>query len=352
MQIIGLGECDRWDAIVRSFANYDVYYLSGYVKGFFIHGDGEPVLLYHVANKWRAACVLMIRDVADDPLFQGMIQHGSYKDAVTPYGYGGFIVDGELDPGVLASVFMSTLRKLGVISVFFRFHPILNNAASCSVFIDTLSLGRTISMDLESKEIIWDNIISKNRNMIRKAEKHGIEICHGRGIELLDKFREIYNHTMDHDNADRYYYFGKEFYRSIDFDLRDNYEVFYARYGDVIIAMSIILFASGRLNYHLSGSLFEYRGFAPSNLLLYKAAVWGAENGMKTFHLGGGLGAGEDNLYKFKASFNRNSDCRFVVGRTVVDRDKYNYLLGLRNLSTEQKESTGFFPIYRVRFSD
>ena len=35
-----LESAEKWDAIVRSFEKYDVYWLSGYVKAFHIHGDG------------------------------------------------------------------------------------------------------------------------------------------------------------------------------------------------------------------------------------------------------------------------------------------------------------------------
>ena len=65
-----------------------------------------------------------------------------------------------------------------------------------------------------------------------------------------------------------------------------NYEMFYATLDGKIIAMSIMLFANKQMHYHLSGSMMEYRNLAPSNLLLYKAAVWGSEQGYKTFHLG------------------------------------------------------------------
>ena len=40
----------KWDDIVKSFPNYDVYYLSGYVKAFQVHGDGEALLLYYQSS--------------------------------------------------------------------------------------------------------------------------------------------------------------------------------------------------------------------------------------------------------------------------------------------------------------
>ena len=47
IQIFDMTQRKEWDEVVRSFAEYDVYYLSGYVHAFEIHGDGDPQLLYY-----------------------------------------------------------------------------------------------------------------------------------------------------------------------------------------------------------------------------------------------------------------------------------------------------------------
>ncbi len=185
--------------------------------------------------------------------------------------------------------------------------------------------------------------------MIRKAEKNGIEIRHGKGMELFADFKRIYNATMDKDHAEEYYYFGDAFYESIHHDLHDNYEMFYALLDGQIIAMSIMLFCNKQMHYHLSGSMMEYRNLAPSNLLLYKAALWGCEQEYKTFHLGGGVGSGEDNLYKFKAAFNKNSDYQFSIGKQVFDQEKYDELVEIRRKSNPTFDGESkFFPLYRV----
>lgn len=46
LEIIDIEDRFHWDEIVTGFSLYDVYYLSGYVKAFQIHGDGEPQLLF------------------------------------------------------------------------------------------------------------------------------------------------------------------------------------------------------------------------------------------------------------------------------------------------------------------
>ena len=45
-RVLSLADKDEWDSIVKSFNDYDVYYLNGYVSAFKIHGDGEPILLF------------------------------------------------------------------------------------------------------------------------------------------------------------------------------------------------------------------------------------------------------------------------------------------------------------------
>ena len=339
--IYSIEDNTKWDDIVSGFANYDVYYLSGYVKAFQIHGDGDPQLLYHEADGLKAIYVYMKRKTAIE----------GYYDSVTPYGYGGVLFDGDTSEQNLQAFWKAYVEKMmeeGIVDNFVRYHPVLANAVPMKQISTVIDLGKTIAFDLASPEVIWENIISKNRNMIRKAEKNGITIEHGKGMDLLDKFTEIYNATMDKDHAEEYYYFKRPFYESIDSDLQDNYEMFYAMYEGRPIAMSIMIFANGRLNYHLSGSDIEYRNLAPSNLLLYRAALWGYEQGCKTFHLGGGVGSSEDNLYKFKAAFNKNSDYQFSIGKEIFDQEKYDELVALRaKQDPDFNPESKFFPLYR-----
>ncbi len=351
IEIIPISEAEHWDSIVKSFRNANVYYLSGYVKAFQLNGDGTPELYYYHSDDSCAICVMMKRDISKDTALHNKLPSNTLFDIITPYGYGGFVFDEIYNAdstNKLMEELLSLFQSKNYVSAFFRFNPVSKNAHLHDSAVNVIDLGKTIALDLSSPEVIWQNITSKNRNMIRKAEKSGVKIKHGKGMELLSTFKEIYDETMRNDNAEKYYFFPIEFYESIDSDLNNNYEIFYAEYEGKIIAMSIMLFAGSQMDYHLSGSRYEYRNLAPSNLLLYKAALWGAEQGFKTFHLGGGVGSGEDNLYKFKAAFNRNSDYQFSIGKMIIDEQKYNELIGLRHLPLETIENVKYFPIYRL----
>lgn len=340
IKVFDISQAEVWDEVVKSFSNYDIYYLCGYVKAFHVHGDGEPQLLYYTSDGIRAIYVYIQREITE----------GVY-DIITPYGYGGILFDGDVSEKKLLSFkidYRDYMIEKGVVDNFVRYHPILNNAANMRFISTIIDLGNTVAMDLSSEDIIWNNITSKNRNMIRKAEKNGVEIMHDRSLDLFEDFMRIYNSTMDKDNAEDYYYFEKEFYYSIHNDLYDNYEMFYAVYEDEIIAMSIMIFANGHMHYYLSGSLSEYRNLAPGNLLLYKAALWGCQQGFDIFHLGGGVGSGEDNLYKFKAAFNKNSDFQFSIGKEIFNQEKYNELVNDRiDKDPLFDYNSSFFPLYR-----
>lgn len=150
---------------------------------------------------------------------------------------------------------------------------------------------------------------------------------------------------MDRDHAEDYYYFGKDFYISILEELPENAQVFYAEKDGVVIAASIILAANGMMDYHLSGSIREYGNLAPTNLLLYKAALWGCANGYRTFYLGGGIGSGEDSLFKFKRSFYKGTLNHFYIGKKIFDKRVYDKLVGIK---ADKISNDKYFPMYRA----
>ena len=339
-----LEQSEQWDSIVRSFQQHDTYYLSGYVKAFCIHGDGEPLLFYYENGGTRGINVAMKRDIALDKHFKGKLEENLWFDLSCPYGYGGWLIEGD-DTESVMTAYVAWCQKNKIISEFVRFHPMLKNHIAVQNHYDVVPLGDVVAMDLASPEIIWANISSKNRNMIRKAQKNGVTIYHGRYPEIYETFRQIYNGTMDKDNADAYYYFSREFYESILMDLPHNAQVFYAVFENKVIAASIMLACNKKMNYHLSGSSREFSFLAPTNLLLYEAALWGCANGCKSLYLGGGIGSAEDSLFKFKRAFYRGDDLpRFHIGKKIFNSEHYDMLVSMRKDTPEG----GFFPKYRA----
>ena len=341
--MIDIESAKEWDTIVQSFQDYDVYSLSGYVKAFQVHGDGTPVLFYYEDESIRGFNVVMKRDIADDPHFLGKIDAGKWFDITTPYGYGGWLTEGSNKTSTMDEAYSKLCRDHNIVCEFVRFHPMWDNAYRMEQMYQVIYLGHTVAMDLSDEDTIWNNIISKNRNMIRKAEKNGVVINRGNSQEEYAAFKKMYDATMSKDEAEDYYFFADSFYDSIRVDLGDHAQVFLAMYEDMPIAGSTMIYANGKLNYHFSGSDVEYRALAPTNLLLYEAAKWGCENGMKSFHLGGGLGSQEDSLFKFKRAFYKGELRQFAIGRKKFLPDIYDELNKIR----ADAPASSFFPEYR-----
>lgn len=342
LQVFSLEESEEWDRIVRTFPTHDCYYLSGYVKAFQIHGDGKPLLFYFNDGKSRGINVVMRRSIIEDPHFKGILDDDRYFDLSTPYGYGGWVTEG--DTTQLFKDYERWCLRNNIVSEFVRFHPMLGNHKNLTNHYDVIPLGETVAMDLTTPEIIWENISSKNRNMIRKAIKNDVKVYNGRFPEIYKTFKTVYDSTMDKDEADPYYYFEEKFYKSVLEDLPEHAQVFYAVKDERVIAAAIMLSCNGYMNYHLSGSLRELSHLAPGNLLLYKAALWGSMHGMRTLYLGGGVGSGEDNLFKFKRAFYKGDLQRFYIGRKVFDPDVYQELTMMR---ADSITNVNYFPVYR-----
>ena len=346
--VIYTDDSQRWNNILREFPDADTYYTQGYVKTFMAHGDGIPVLIYYNSSKLKAinvAMVRMIKDIEDINISSDC----NWLDLSTPYGYGGFMFNKPVEYTEVHEFnndYCSFCEKNNIVSEFVRFHPVNRNYLCLDNVYEIICLGNTVELDLESDEKIWENITSKNRNVIRKAVKNGVEIKYGFTRELLEEFRIMYNATMDRDNAKQYYYFDKEFYETLYIECKDDAKVFFAEYKGKKISMAIILMRNKQMHYHLSASDYEYRSLAPTNMLLWEVAKWGRRQGCSSFHLGGGVGGDiNDSLYKFKKSFNRNAACKFYIGKKIFDSKKYDSLC--QNVKHGIQLNESFFPVYR-----
>ena len=356
-KVISSKETVRWNEIVKSFPGWDIYYLNEYAHSLEIHGDGVAYLIYfhYKAEKPVQSCrlcfVVMQKDIHDDIRFTDAFGKDMWYDWETPYGYGGFLIQGEFDKEA-ALAFEDNLRVYAkehrIVSQFVRFYPVYRNEISYQKLSDSKVqyLKDTIYIDTKKRDDIMAQMDSKNRNMVRKAQKNGVTVFHDKG-EHLSEFVAIYEATMEHNEASRYYYFENSYYQYLIEHMRDNIEFFYSCYEGRIIGASLFFFNEEYMHYHLSGMYAQYRHLAATNLLLYEASLWASEKGIRLLHLGGGIEA-DDSLFGFKKQFNKNGRLPFYVGRIIFDKEAYQELLRFRKKKDENfDENNGFMIQYR-----
>lgn len=329
IELIRYDNAQKWNEIIDTYEKKDIYYTCEYSTSFMENEDGIPHLLNYEGKDCKLCYPVIEKDIADFSVFQGSLPKKTYFDWNTPYGYGGPLSNSEYLTVSQQMEFRKELfelaKKRNVITQFIRFHPLLQNQSVCNEVIENVYIKDTIFIDLNTQDDLMIQMDPKNRNLIRKAIKNDIIIKHDNG-QYLDEFIKIYNETMHRDNARAFYYFPKSYYEYLKKTADKETEYFYAFKGEKMVAASIFFYNENYMHYHLSGNLVEYRTFAPTNLLLYTAANWGREKGIKSLHLGGGVGI-EDSLFHFKKQFNKNGRIKFFIGRNIFMPDQYQELL-------------------------
>lgn len=347
-----ISDKENWDKTIESFTHNDVYFFNGYFVPFKNYGDGEPHLFYFESENGKVAYPFMLRDISKSESLKNKIEQNKYFDISSAYGYGGPLFELsdhcnnlELLKIDFNSAFSDYCKSNNIITQFDRFHPILKNHLFFEDYSELSQIRKTVHIDLLDQETILGNMHYKCRNMMRKAEKNGVSVKLEESKDTLGKFIELYQSTMIRNQTTDYYLFSQKFFRDTINNLDDKIFIANAYFEDSIIASALIMKSKDYLHYHFSGSDVEYRNLQANNLLLYKVALWGSENGYDLFHLGGGFESETDPLFKFKKSFNKNEPNNFFIGKNIHDKDTYDQLIA--KIGNKNNEST-FFPKYRA----
>lgn len=342
---IGIHENETWNKIVKSFSNYEPFYLNEYALAFMNENEnnGIPVLLYFENEKNRAINVVFKRDVEKDERFKGLIEPDTFYDLISPYGYGGFY--GEInDYNEINEEYNKYCVEKHYICEFVRF-LLFGNYSKYYDGNTRLCLHNVVCNLTESLENIWMNFKPKVRRNVRRAEKSGLKFIIDPKGERVDDFLNIYYSTMAFNSANKEYYFSKSFFETLK-QLNENIVFFFAQYMDTIISAEIVLIGANNCYFYLGGSNREYSQFRANEFLKYNIIRWAKENSLDSYILGGGYGQ-DDDLFRYKEGFSPNGICNFYVGSKIFDNSAYRFLVDIRQNQTPFEHPNTFFPLYR-----
>lgn len=351
---IAISEAERWNEIVRSFRNYDVFYLNEYSSAFMKEDrvNGMPFLIYFENGRDRAVSVVFRRDVALDEHMRGKIGKGRYYDIITPYGYGGFAGEVE-DYGTLNREYNEYCLSNNYVCEFVRFalfndyykhfkcigdqHAVVENK--------THNVVRSLDMPIED---IWMDFKQKVRKNVKRAQKNRLEIVAENTGEHIDDFLDIYYGTMERSKADRQYYFSGQFYKRLN-RMADNIMYFHVVHERKIISTELVIYGSENAYSYLGGTDSKYFDLRPNDFLKWEIIKWAKDKGLKNFVLGGGYGS-DDGIFQYKSSLAPHGIVDFYIGRRIFDMEAYDYLCRLRGVESHSAEldKIGYFPEYRV----
>lgn len=312
--LLTLGNSEAWNRYLQQIPaeKRDIYFTPEYYSLYQNYGDGE-------------ACCFVFEKDGDIVLYPflrnpitplGYHLDKEYYDIQGAYGYNGIIAS-TYAPDFIETFWDSFdiwCQENSVVAEFSRFHPLLNNQKLASPKMKTFFSRHTVALDLTDDDIWMHQISSKNRNMIRKAEKEGVSIIESDDYET---FRKLYNGTMFDLHAEDFYFFPPEYYSEYKQTFKDESLLCLAIYDGKVIAGSMFMYSDDYAHYHLSARDREYSRYAANNLILWYGIQKAKERGCKWLHFGGGTTGDEnDSLLKFKRDFSKTLG-EFWIGKRV-----------------------------------
>lgn len=344
---------------------HDIYSTSEYHSIAEQMGEGQALMAVHHDGDKVMAWPFLLRDIPS-------VVCPGFRDVTSVYGYSGPLAV-NCEPGdpfleTAAREIADVWTSLRVVSVFARFHPLLDNSRWSEAVTPVVSranapvehacgdpglvmLGQTVSIDLTLPE---DGAIHQYgrilRQEIQQARRRGVSTTIDEDWSALDDFLEIYHSTMDRNHAADSYYFPREYFDRLRERLGNRCFLAVARYQGQVAAACTVLECNGILQAHLGGPSPRHLKLSPFKELFDSLRQTGKSRGNSVMHIGGGRGAANDSLFAFKARFSPRRHS-YYVGRWVLDQNAYNALCEERRTLTgfeEADSGNSFFPAYRV----
>lgn len=340
----------QWRSILSHF-RHDVYHFPEYVALESRRLQAKPEAIWIQSGASEFFLPYLVRDCAE--VFPGELAPGEVYDAMSPYGYPGLLwneaalTDPSFGQHVLQSL-RQTFCDRKICAFFVRNHPILNTAFPEAFQDQGLALsGTTVSIDLTVDEAqLWSHTRRGHQSTINKCKRLGYvgEFLDPR--QHLDQFLDLYYETMSRVEAKSTYFFNEDYFRDL-LSLDTAIHLGVVKLADQIAAASLFFESNCIVQAHLGGTKTQYLSDSPFSLLLDTARYWAKARGNDDLHIGGGLGAAEDALYRFKSGFSKKR-CQFWLLKFISDPDRYQNLMQLWERLHGHPLETNFFPAYRI----
>ena len=343
----------RWSEAL-SHLRHDVYHTPAYheVPGFgregeacvFVHQEGDRVFLWPY-------------------LLTPTMGASGCHDVTSVYGYSGPV--SSPDAEFVARGWQGLLdhwRMQCVVSAFTRFHPILGNhelvrglrdAAGRPVDEGLRLCGSTVSLDLtippEEQVRRYQKVL---RQEIRKSRESGFVTTLDEGWNHVEEFVAHYRSTMLRRNSRAAYLVDVAWVSEFRRCLGERARLFVTKFNGEVAGALIAIEYGPFLHAHLTGINSQLVAYSPLKVLLDDVRAWGATQGLKSFHLGGGLGGRADTLYEFKRKFSPLTH-EFYTGSWILEPARYRELEAMHRRKLAQMGidigDPAFFPIYRYQ---
>jgi hypothetical protein len=320
VRLVSLANPEAWERALSRIPHGPAH-THWYNAALSLSVEDELALVEYVGDRCAAVCPLILR------------RHGESIDIASPYGFGGFAIDGDCKG--LPGEFRRFACGQGWICGYLTIHPLSSHSFAPA---DGLEAGRTVYLlDLTAAEsFLLASMHPTHRYEIRKAEQLLSAVVTAPHL-IADALPGLYAETRARVGASETYRFS----RSTLHAWLASPGCLALGLGDPLQAVVICLYTRDVADYFLNASTLQGRKY--TRILVWAAVQELKRRGIRCFNLGGGVREG-DQLDDFKRRFGGRAVAMPVL-KQVYCREQFEVLC--LQTATAGERPGGYFPPYR-----
>jgi hypothetical protein len=326
----------EWNAYISRVGG-DIYAEAAYATWSTRLDAGNPAL-WVVEEEEQILCI---------PLIERSVDAEGCLDGISPYGFGSIWRSETAEPLWITRALTElgdVLKQSGFVSVFLRLHPFLLLPKLRVPGITWVEEGPVVWMDTTwgEQELLEGLSYNHRRDLQRLVDEgHTVET---NTDDVWAEVPNIYTETMERVGASGYYRLTSDDLEALRRALGGRAIAIGARNssGD-FDAISLFSATRDHMQFLFGGSRARGLRKAASKLVLWEARQAARAHQCRRYILGGGVGAKEDLLFKFKAGFSPLR-ATYQTVRWVINHGLYAELA--HGFTTGRH-----FPVYRSPLS-
>jgi hypothetical protein len=266
------------------------------------------------------------------PLFCKEGKYGKVYNSLPFYGSnGGVLANDDNIAGLLIEEYNKIINQDGVAAATLISNPLSDYPyKSVNHELTDSRIGQFTDLNYQQNNFtdLMEVFHYKTRNMIRKAQKMGIDITVDSAS--LDFIARVHNENMGviggQPKSDKFFALIKKYF------IEDkDFKIYIATKDGEKISGLLLFYYNGYIEYFVPVIVAEHRNLQPNSLLIYQAMLDGIENGEHSWNWGG-TWLTQDGVYRFKSRWGAK-DLNYYYYTKINNQDIYN--LSRKELLTE-----------------
>jgi len=279
------------------------------------------------------------------------IELRSYKEIISPYGYGGPIYIGKNKIENLRDSFINIYNKFlyenNFITEFIREDIFNDNLIILDGQRKEQQKNVVVRLDRDDEKI-WMDYEHKVRKNVKRAKREKLKYIIDENFVYFNDFLKIYYSVMKKTDASQFFFFTKEIFKRLIGSLKKTFSISLVHVcdKDKVLSTELILLSKTSLYSFLGGTSIEGRKKRANDFLKHKSILWGKELGKKYYVLGGGAKP-NDGIFRFKKSFDPYNLTPFNINKRVINKSVYERIMSIYKKKIKDHTESNFFPPYR-----